>query len=548
MKTLKFTLMAVLLSVFVSCSDNKITQPAGVTGLTEDIHFVQDGEIGSMGMIEHYEKLLEKASESNADDAAYIKYLQDQMEDAEHYCDSLINVAGANGQWDQGTDGAGGKNRLLGYQFATIRYKSIDHYGNPIMLSTLVVWPYNNLFPNPAADNVIIGCHVTISSNAERPTNYINNSIMSDVGMLACCAKSTGLGASYENLVIIPDYQGYGATHGEPHPYLSQDLTARQVLDGVRAGIKYYEQSHKLEKGWKSVSTGYSQGGSVAMAVHRYIERNNLESEFNFAGSVCGNGPYDPVATLQKYMQQGTNGAFGEVYMPVSAAMMMYSMCKTNPRLMGKYTHEDFLSEKFLATGIIDMIEDKQLNTDQVQEELFKYCAEHNSSEGTFCMQRLATDGYYHTYAKDTKDLYTWESGYIKTAFASPGDMLEYYTNVYFRDNGKTDGITGDYTHVKLLKSALEDNILYRDWKPAHPIFLYHTEEDEVVVFQNYRNCLDAWKGSKYVHGRVYKGTTHTHVNYGSVFYMMHCGAGISAILSGRADSYPFEDTISDIL
>ena len=548
MKTLKFTLMAVLLSVFVSCSDNKITQPAGVTGLTEDIHFVQDGEIGSMGMIEHYEKLLEKASESNADDAAYIKYLQDQMEDAEHYCDSLINVAGANGQWDQGTDGAGGKNRLLGYQFATIRYKSIDHYGNPIMLSTLVVWPYNNIFPNPAADNVIIGCHVTISSNAERPTNYINNSIMSDVGMLACCAKSTGLGASYENLVIIPDYQGYGATHGEPHPYLSQDLTARQVLDGVRAGIKYYEQSHKLEKGWKSVSTGYSQGGSVAMAVHRYIERNNLESEFNFAGSVCGNGPYDPLATLQTYLN---TGKYGKVYMPVSAAMMMYSMCNTNPRLMGKYSPKDFLTQKFLDTDMIKMIEEKQLNTDQIQEELFKYSVKYYENDNKFYMYRMTKEGHYLRYIADRGELIEWEPGYIMTAYAELDEMLEERTYEYFRDNGNSEKINSspnNYTHAKLLKSALEDNILYRDWKPAHPIFLYHTEEDEVVVFQNYRNCLDAWKGSKYVHGRIYKGITHTHVNYGSVFYMMHCGAGISAILNGRADSYPFEGKIYDIL
>ena len=548
MKTLKFTLMAVLLSVFVSCSDNKITQPAGVTGLTEDIHFVQDGEIGTMGMIEHYEKLLEKASESNADDAAYIKYLQDQMEDAEHYCDSLINVAGANGQWDQGTDGAGGKNRLLGYQFATIRYKSIDHYGNPIMLSTLVVWPYNNIFPNPAADNVIIGCHVTISSNAERPTNYINNSIMSDVGMLACCAKSTGLGASYENLVIIPDYQGYGATHGEPHPYLSQDLTARQVLDGVRAGIKYYEQSHKLEKGWKSVSTGYSQGGSVAMAVHRYIERNNLESEFNFAGSVCGNGPYDPLATLQTYLN---TGKYGKVYMPVSAAMMMYSMCNTNPRLMGKYSPKDFLTQKFLDTDMIKMIEEKQLNTDQIQEELFKYSVKYYENDNKFYMYRMTKEGHYLRYIADRGELIEWEPGYIMTAYAELDEMLEERTYEYFRDNGNSEKINSspnNYTHAKLLKSALEDNILYRDWKPAHPIFLYHTEEDEVVVFQNYRNCLDAWKGSKYVHGRIYKGITHTHVNYGSVFYMMHCGAGISAILNGRADSYPFEGKIYDIL
>mgnify|MGYP003309622332 FL=1 len=163
--------------------------------------------------------------------------------------------------------------------------------------------------------------------------------------MLACCAKSNGAGSSYENLVIIPDYQGYGATHGEVHPYLSQDLTARQVLDGVRAGIAYFTQKiGKLEDGWRSVSTGYSQGGSVAMAVHRYIEKNNLVSDFNFAGSVCGSGPYDPLATLKKYVKMEY------VYMPVAAAMMMYSMCKTSPRLKGKYDLDDFLPKSFTDT------------------------------------------------------------------------------------------------------------------------------------------------------------------------------------------------------
>ena len=166
-------------------------------------------------------------------------------------------------------------------------------------------------------------------------------------------------------------------------------------------------------------------------------------------------------------------------------------------------------------------------------------------------MYRMTKEGHYLRYTADIGELIEWEPGYIKTAYAELDEMLEEHTYEYFRDNGNSEKINSspnNYTHAKLLRSALEDNILYRDWKPAHPIFLYHTEEDEVVVFQNYRNCLDAWKGSKYVHGRIYKGITHTHVNYGSVFYMMHCGAGISAILNGMADSYPFEGEINDIL
>ena len=97
------------------------------------------------------------------------------------------------------------------------------------------------------------------------------------------------------------------------------------------------------------------------MAVHKYIEQNDLVSEFRFAGSVCGSGPYDPIATLQKYIQ--TN----EVYMPVAVGMMLYSMCETNPRLMGKFEPKDYLTKKFLDSGIIELIEAKKLNTDQMQ-------------------------------------------------------------------------------------------------------------------------------------------------------------------------------------
>lgn len=212
MKTNRFFIFALLLLALVACTreeqpENQTTTGV-ITGLTEDVYFEQVGQIDSIGLIEHYELLIQQTTENNADDAAFLTYLQEQLAMAEEYQEECINQSGAN--FDTGADGAGGKNRLLGYQYATIRYNSIDHFGNPIVLSTLVVWPYNNIFSNPDPNNVIIGCHVTISSNAERPTNYDKNSIMSDVGMLACCAKSNGIGLAYENLVIIPDYQGYG--------------------------------------------------------------------------------------------------------------------------------------------------------------------------------------------------------------------------------------------------------------------------------------------------------------------------------------------------
>ena len=214
---LKLTaILVVLLSTLVSCEDEPVVI-TGPTGLTDEVLFEQVGTIDSIGLIEHYELLIQQTTANNAEENAdFLAYLQGQLNTAEEYTQECINQSGAN--WDEGADGKSSKNILLGYKYTTIRYKSIDHNGNPVMLSTLVVWPYNVIFANPDPNNVIIGCHVTIGSNAERPSNYGKNSVMSDVGMLACCAKSNAVGSAYENLVIIPDYQGYGASVRERSP------------------------------------------------------------------------------------------------------------------------------------------------------------------------------------------------------------------------------------------------------------------------------------------------------------------------------------------
>jgi len=109
------------------------------------------------------------------------------------------------------------------------------------------------------------------------------------------------------NLVIMPDYEGYGVTRERAHPYLYQELTARQVVDGVKAGIELYKSStslsdirHPIRSDFRTISCGYSQGGSVSMATHRFIEQNNLDKELHFTGSICGDGPYDAIRTGQQ--------------------------------------------------------------------------------------------------------------------------------------------------------------------------------------------------------------------------------------------------------
>ena len=314
MKKFKHLFWAILLIGIVSCSDETPSPSNEDSVLTEDVTFQLEGEIKSVGLKEHYQTIIKEASAGNDEESEmWLAYAQAQLDSADLIEKEYINQAGAN--WDQNADGSGNQNRHMGYEYATIRYKSIDHNGNDVMLSSLVVWPFNNIIADPDADHVIIGCHVTIGSNAERPSNYSNLDFTTDVGMLASCAMSLMPGVVYENLVIIPDYQGYGATHGEIHPYLTQDLTARQVIDGVRAGIKFYTEhlKHKLEDNWTSLSAGYSQGGAGAIrAVTEFANSDRYTTLFTCSAASreiadALNWSYDPYKIhIPYFMVAGT--------------------------------------------------------------------------------------------------------------------------------------------------------------------------------------------------------------------------------------------------
>ena len=109
-------------------------------------------------------------------------------------------------------------------------YPSVDADGNAVTLSSLMAVPTKMIWDDFAKpNNVVIGCHVTITSNYECPTEYNRTggawSWKTDIGMQIyytrydffrqpCC------------LVIMPDYEGYGISKSRPHPYLYQELTA----------------------------------------------------------------------------------------------------------------------------------------------------------------------------------------------------------------------------------------------------------------------------------------------------------------------------------
>ena len=186
------------------------------------------------------------------------------------------------------------------------------------MLSALACMPDDNA--NEAViNNVLVGCHVTITADRDCPSRFNQTgSTFSDVYLTMTLAGNNSLekgDMAYNNLVILPDYEGYGTTRNRPHPYLCEEITGRQVTDAVRAGIALYQNDSQTESirrafrdDWRTICTGYSQGGAVAMATQRYIEQNDLSEELHLAGSLCGDGPYDPCIDHPLLFRKGSAG------------------------------------------------------------------------------------------------------------------------------------------------------------------------------------------------------------------------------------------------
>ena len=166
------------------------------------------------------------------------------------------------------TGEAGDDGSTLGiYYWVTLLYRCKTADGTEKDLSELIVWPYCT-----TPSQLVIGCHSTITSDSQRPTNFSNMSSLSEVNMLALFATALSQNA----LVIVPDYEGYGITADIPHPYCNRDLTALQVVTGVKAGLSWFEENQmKMADGWQGVSIGYSQGGAVSAGVLRYCQEHN---------------------------------------------------------------------------------------------------------------------------------------------------------------------------------------------------------------------------------------------------------------------------------
>jgi pimeloyl-ACP methyl ester carboxylesterase len=139
--------------------------------------------------------------------------------------------------------------------------------------------------------------------------------------------------ASAGYAVTMPDYLGLGDNPGI-HPYLHANSQATSAIDLMRAAREFITDSiSAISLSGQVLLTGYSQGGHAAMGTAKYIQDNNLFSEFDLTAIAPASGPYNLAGSQSTvfvddlpysnpgyvvYLLLGMNRAYGNIFNDVS--------------------------------------------------------------------------------------------------------------------------------------------------------------------------------------------------------------------------------------
>lgn len=395
-------------------------------------------------------------------------------------------------------------NRMV-YKF---NYPSTSVTGDPIVLSSLLCCWAPTTPPEEGAgiESVHLYNHYTVTANSQCPTSATLRT--ADFMVLASLYE----GGEYDermpyrsvvkrSIVIMPDYEGYGVSSDRVHPYLVQTVTAKQVVDALTYGLELYgklngaDNTLPLKDDWRCFSVGYSQGGAVALAAQRYIEQNGLSDQLHFRGTMCGDGPYDLMATLRYYMDDdGTSYDITTVHrqdqvtLPVVLPMIMNGMIVGNPA-MSQHHLNDYFEQSFLDTGVMDWLNSKTMSNDDINAAWLDQIDKGAATVGE--KSYPAPQNMSEMFFKQEVPGMLWGTEIVAWARLDKIFTPGFYAYLKNADNfNSTPAATGDA--YEDMRYALEANNVCTGWEPQHRIQFDHSKGDMIVSYSNYLAFRDA--------------------------------------------------------
>ena len=238
-----------------------------------------------------------------------------------------------------------------------ILYNTTDAFNNPTIASGALMIPVNapcTSFP------LLSFAHGTVLKKSEVPSQKFNNN------WEGYYFSSKG------NIVVMPDYLGLGNNTGF-HPYLHALTEATATIDLMRAAKEFLAAYTNYTLDGKVFITGFSQGGHAAMATLKYIQDNNLFSEFNVTAGAPMSGPYSLSIAEAKilgntylnnafipYVINSYQNVYGNLYSTINAYYKSPYNVTIPPYLDG--THSLGELNSILPTNAFGFMQDSVLN------------------------------------------------------------------------------------------------------------------------------------------------------------------------------------------
>lgn len=188
-----------------------------------------------------------------------------------------------------------------------ITYMTRDPKGAPASATAGVLVP-SGTAPACTGDRpVVLYAHGTTMTLTK---NLANVSSDSEGSLLMAMYAAQGF------IVVAPNYLGYDRSSLAYHPWLHAEGQAMDMIDGLRAAKANLAAGSAVKASAKLLVTGYSQGGHVAMATHKVIERDHA-SEFTVTASGPMSGPYNLVKFVDVVMGPGPIAAGATLFTPL---------------------------------------------------------------------------------------------------------------------------------------------------------------------------------------------------------------------------------------
>jgi len=347
----------------------------------------------------------------------------------EYYDNFISEITATNDLSQEETDYINSKLQELkkdtseGYKKISISYPSVDAQGKEVILSGAIYMPKMC----GKIKELYLYCHQTSTSNDDVPS-----------GTASMCMEPSFVGGSLNKVCFASDYLGFNASAQYNHPYMNNALAARNEIDMLKAGIVYLmNKGYKFatpSQGLKTYAFGYSQGGGVALAVHKAMEQDKqLCEDLNFRGTLCGDGPYNLRTTFQMFIDQG------EMALPIVLPYVLNGMYESYPEMFAGIDIYDYMTPKCKEAGIIEYLCSKP----------------------------------------SIMDVASWVPDNVGS---NVSDIMS------------TEALDMNSSLMKTLFAALDkQNLLDGSWTPVHPITFYHSENDDIVSYENTREALQVF-------------------------------------------------------